>query len=517
MRRRGSRALAALLAALALAVSGCTGNAGTSEGPPPGSGGEARIVLGVDAVRGLDPAHLFNLTPSGDANRMAAIYGLLFWVDSATGEVHPQLGKSLTSNEAGDEWLMTLREDVEFTDGTPLNAEAVKFNYDRIKDPDTASPLADMLDGATVSTDGEYRVKLSLDEPNLAFDTIIATSLAFIASPTAIRNDPDFANNPVGAGPFKLDEWIRDYRMTLVRNKDYFRTDRPYLDQVTYLTLRDPLQRSNMVATGQADAAVPGSELSFIDVAESDGMRVASAGTGGGVMLMLNTAQAPFDDLRARRAIQLAINTDDMASVIDPGSSAPSSLYGPDSRYYTEGTLTAGDREQAENLFDELAEEDGPVTFTVSVPSSGLFVRSAEYLQSRLGEFDGVRVEIEILDNASLDQKVFSERDFQLSVQIVHVSNPEPNLAKLLATDGQTNYMGYSNPEVDQALEDGRTATSDDERLRAYNTVEELVAEEVPVLPVRQQMPYTIHSPDLEGLVLQGDGSLLYDRLQVSR
>lgn len=512
MRRR--RGLAALVAALALTVGGCGGDTFTTSGAP--EEGEARIVLGVDAVRGLDPAHLFNLTPSGDANRMAAIYDLLFWVDSATGEVHPQLGESLTSNESGDEWLMTLREGVEFSDGTPLDAEAVRYNYDRIKDPDTASPLADLLDGVTVTTTGEYEVELSLEEPNLAFDSIIGTSLTFIASPTAIEEDPGFANNPVGAGPFTLEEWVRDYRMTLVRNEDYFQSDLPHLDRVTFLVLNDPLQRSNMVATGQAEAAVPGSELSFIEHAESQGMSIASAGTGGGVMLMLNTQQEPFDDIRARRALRSAIDTADMADVIDPGASAPTSLYGPSSDYYTEGALPSSDHQEAQQLFDELTEEEGPVTFTVSVPSSGLFVRTAEYLQSRLEQFDGVQVEIETLDNASLDQKVFSQRDFQLSAQIVHVTEPEPNLSKFLGTNGQTNHMGYSNPDVDQALEEGRTATSDDERQEAYTTVEQLVAEEAPILPVRQQMPYTIHSPELDGLVLQGDGSLLYDRLRVS-
>ncbi|MFD2399706.1 ABC transporter substrate-binding protein [Prauserella oleivorans] len=498
--------------ALALGATACAGAEGETA-----SDREARIVLGVDAVRGLDPARLFNLTPSGDANRMAAIYGLLFWMDSATGEVRPQLGASLRHNGVGDEWVMRLRPDVRFTDGTPLNAEAVKFNYERIKDPATASPLADLLDGVTVRTTGEYELTLELAEPNLAFDKILATNLTFIASPTAIRTDPDFAHNPVGAGPFKLAEWVEDYRMTLVRNDDYFRQGEPALDKITFLTLKDPVQRINMVATGQADAAVPGSELSFIEAARSDGLDITAADAGGGVMLMFNTTRAPFDDVRARRAVQLALDLDDMASVIDPGARASSSLYGPASPYHSEDGLPASDAERAQMLFDELAGEGKPVEFTVSLGSSGFFVRTGEYLQSRLQQFSGVRVEIETLDNAMIDQKVFSQRDFQLSVQIVHVSDPEPNLSKLLSSGGQTNYPGYSNPDLDRALQAGRTATSAEARKEAYATVERIVAEEVPVLLVRNQKPYTVHSPSLQGLTLQGDGSLLYDRLRVTR
>jgi peptide/nickel transport system substrate-binding protein len=512
MRIRTSRDLAAPLAALALAASGCAAGSDTSDDAS--NGGEVRIVLGVDAVRGLDPADMFNLTPSGDANRMAAIYDLLFWMDSATGEVHPQLAESLTVNDAGDEWRMTLREGVEFTDGTPLDAEAVKFNYDRIKDPDTASPLAELLDGVEVSVVGDNEVELVLDEPNLAFDKVIATNLTHIASPAAIESDPDFADNPVGAGPFILEEWVPDQEMTLVRNEDYVDADAPHVERLTFLVLDDPQQRINMVATGEAQAAVPGSELSFIELAEADGLEITAAEAGGGVMLMLNNAQPPFDDPRARRAVQLAIDTGEMAATIDPGASAPSSLFGPDSPYFSEGALPGADAERAQELFNEIAEDDGPLSFTASMPGSGLFSRSAEYLESALGEFDGVEVEVEILDNASLDEKVFSSRDFHLSAQIVHVTDPEPNLSKLLTTDGQTNHMGFSDPDVDQAFEEGRTAETEEARLEAYATVEEIVAEEVPVLPIRQQMPYTVHSPDLEGLVLQGDGSLLYDRLQ---
>lgn len=514
-------AAAVVAAGLLISLTACA----PSNDPPPSAdsenstgnavaGGDATIILGVEAVRGLDPAMLFNLTPSGDANRMSAIYDVLFWSDASTGEVHGQIGDSLEPDADGTVWTMTLNEGVTFTDGTALDAAAVVSNYERIQDPATASPLAGLVEGAVFTAIDDTTLTIELAEPNLQFDKILATNLTHIASPEAMQNDPDFANNPVGAGPFILDEWVRDDHMTLVRNPDYFQDGEPYLDSVTFTPLRDPTQRINSVQTGQAHAAVPGSELSFKQSAIDAGLEAASAPAGGGPMLMFNTQAAPFDDVRARQAVQLAIDLDDITQVVDPGSSAPDSLYGPESPFHPEkSTFVAHDADAAQELFDEIAADGTAVSFTVTMPQSGFFTRIGEYLQSRLSQFDNVTVEVETLDNASLDERVFRKQDYQLSAQIVPVPDPEPNLAKLLKTGGQTNYMGYSNPDLDAALEAGRASTDTEVRRAAYETVEQIVVDEVPVLPIRNQEAYTVHDSSLRGLTMHGDGSLLYDRL----
>ncbi|MGM7699105.1 ABC transporter substrate-binding protein [Microbacterium sp. A84] len=519
---RSLRITAAVVAAgLLVSLTACAPSGETT--PPadaenttgqPVTGGDATIILGVEAVRGLDPAMLFNLTPSGDANRTSAIYDVLFWSDAATGEVEGQIGESLEPDDEGAVWTMALNEGVTFTDGTPLDAAAVVFNYERIQDPATASPLAGLLEGVTFTVIDETTLTLELSEPNLQFDKILATSLTHIASPDAIQSDPDFANNPVGAGPFMLEDWVRDDHMTLVRNPDYFQDGLPYLDSITFKPLRDPTQRINSVQTGAAHAAIPGSELSFKQAALDAGLSAASAPAGSGPMLMFNTGVAPFDDVRARKAIQLALDLDDLTQVVDPGSTAPDSLYGSESPFHPgESVFVEHDADAAQELFDELADEGTPVSFAVTMPQSGFFTRVAEYLQSRLSQYDNVAVTVETVDNATIDERVFRNQDYQLSAQIVPVTDPEPNLAKLLATGGQTNYMGYSNAALDAALEEGRGSTDVTERSAAYATVEQIAVDEVPVLPIRNQESYTVHAESFNGLTLHGDGSLLYDRL----
>ncbi|OZC53665.1 hypothetical protein CH267_15790 [Rhodococcus sp. 06-621-2] len=506
--------------ALSVGVTSCASETGSVPVPAsdatPETGGSATIVLGVEAVRGLDPAQLFNLTPSGDANRMSAIFGQLLSADASTGDVEPGLADSMVSSPDGNSWTLTLRPDLEFSDGTPLDAAAVVYNYDRILDPNTRSPLLRLLEGIDFEAVDTRTVQFTLPQPNKNFDQIVATNLSYVGSPTAIAQGPErFANNPVGAGPFVLREWKRDDRMTLARNDNFHDPSRPYLNEVVFLVVADPVQRVNLVASGQAQAAVPGSDLSYRKRAAQSRLSVTEAPAGGGPMFVFNTQQGPFADVRARRAMALALDMQDLASVIDPGSAAPVGLYGSASAYNTGGNapLIPQDKERAQVLFDELAAESGPLAFTITTAQSGLFRRTAEYLESRLGTFDNVSVDIDIVDNATMDQRVFRNRDYDVTAQIVPIAAPEPNLYNLLYTGGQTNYSGMSDPALDTALDDARSASDQAARLDAYTRVEDIVRDQVPVLPFREQTAYTVHRPQLAGLELRGDGTLLYENI----
>ncbi|WP_214400885.1 ABC transporter substrate-binding protein [Pseudonocardia lacus] len=512
--RRIAVAALAVGTAAVLVACGSRGPAAVEEAGPPQRGGDATIVLGVEAVRGLDPAMLFNLTPSGDANRMSAIYGTLLWADAATGAVSPGLAESLTPSADGAQWTLVLRPALTFSDGTPLDAEAVRFNYARIADPATRSPLAPLLAGVTTTVRDARTLQIDLATPNFSFDRVLATNLTFIGSPTAIAADPaGFANEPVGAGPFVLREWVRDDHMTLERNPTYAGPDEPLLDTVTFTVIADPTQRINTVASGQAQAAVPGSDLSFRDAAAQRRLAVTEAPAGGGPTFLFNTARAPFDDVRARRAVAMALDLADLDSVIDPGSAAPEGLFGPGSPFGSPGPLVEHDAAGAQQLLSQLAAEGKPVEFTVTLTPSGLFKRTAEYVQSRLSTFRDIAVTIDIVDNATIDQRVFRDRDYDMSAQIVPVPDPEPNLYKLLHSTGQTNYTGFADPALDAALDAARSTQDTAAREAAYATVQRIVADQVPILPFREQVAYTVHRPELTGLVLHGDGALLYDRL----
>ncbi|MGI5326937.1 ABC transporter substrate-binding protein [Actinomadura nitritigenes] len=513
MKIRRSLAGALAVGMAAAALSACAN--------PAGSGGDsdtATVILGVEATRGLDPAVIGTFTPSGDANRMSAIYGALFWADAATGKVNPGLGESLTTGD-GEHWTMRLRPDLRFSDGTALDAEAVKFNYERHADPATHSTQQDAAKGLKMKVDDPRTLEITLPEANRQFDRTIAKNLTYIASPTAIRKEgKDFTNRPVGAGPFMLKDWVRDDHMTLVRNPNYWEKGRPYLKTVIIKPIADPVQRINTVASGQAQIAVPGSELSFKKRAEQSGLAVTDAPAGGGPMLIFNTKSGPFADKRARQAVAYALNPDDLVKVVDPGSTAPKGVLADNSPFFDASTpLPRNDPAKAQQLLNTIAADGKPLKFALTVPASGFFRKTAEYIQSRLSSLRNVTVQVDTVDNATLTQRVFRDKDFQASVQIVPVTDPEPDLFNLLHSDGITNQMSYHSAAMDQALEKGRSATDEAGRKGAYADMQRILATDVPIYPYRNQDAYTVHGKSVSGITLYGEGALLFDRLRVGK
>jgi peptide/nickel transport system substrate-binding protein len=486
--------------------------------PQPGEGGtdSLTVILGVEAARGLDPAVIGTFTPSGDANRLSAIYGTLFWADAATGKVNPDLGESLRTDD-GKRWTMRLRPNVRFSDGSALDAEAVRFNYERHADPATRSTQQAAAKGLKMKVIDPLTLEITLPGVNRQFDKTIAKNLTYIASPTAVRKEgAGYTGRPVGAGPFMIKEWVRDAHMTLVRNPHYWQKGRPSVSTLVIKPIADPVQRVNTVASGQAQIALTGSELSFIQRAKQSGLAVTQAEAGGGPMLTFNTKASPFSDVRARRAVARAIDPADLVTVVDPGSTAPKGILAAGSPYNDAAApLPPGDKAAAQRLLDELAADGKPLKFSLTVPASGFFRKTAEYIQSRLTGLRNVSVQVDIVDNATLTQRVFRDRDFMASVQIVPISDPEPDLYNLLHSDGLTNQMGYRSAAMDRALEKGRSARDEAGRKSAYSEVQRLIAADAPAVPYRNQIAYTVHGKSVSGITLYGEGAMLFDRVRI--
>src|SRR5918996_81416 len=183
------------------------GSEGGGEERAPGSAGE--LVIATSETATMDPAKL-QTESSGEWDRAAAIYDtLLRW--TADGGVAPQLAESMESPD-GQVWTITLRPDVTFTDGTPLDAEAVIFNIERQRDPTNACGCAgNLAEVESMRAVDPLTVEITLARPNGSFDQGFTGINGMIASPTAIQADPEgFGSNPVGAGPYVLEEWVRD-------------------------------------------------------------------------------------------------------------------------------------------------------------------------------------------------------------------------------------------------------------------------------------------------------------------
>jgi peptide/nickel transport system substrate-binding protein len=516
------RSVAAIAVASALTLTACAGGQGkshTSSGaasasPKPGGS------LTISVVSDLNTADPFGAAGNQaiDSTRMNALYDSLLWSEPGTGKPIPQIALSLVPDPGAASWTLKLRPGMTFTDGTPYDAAAVKWTWDEHKNPERRSLAAGAAQAIRATTVVDpTTLTVDLVAPNAHFDRVVATSLAFIPSPTAFQKDPQaFKTRPVGAGPFTLADWVRGSAMTVQKNPKYWQgPERPYLDKITFQLIGDSEQSLNAAASGQVDAKV---SVSAVDGAKArgKGLNVVQVSGITGESIMFNNAKPPFDDVRARRAVALALNPEDINKVAFGGQGTPAKGMFPDaSPLVAPGVNTnpAGDRAEAQRLLDELASEGKPLDFAFTIPQNPQATRTAEYIQTRLATLRNISVRLEPLQVAAFVTAIRTNRSFQASLQNWLLSDPEPSMYGYLQSTGASNYLGYKNPAADAALERGRIAVDPAQRQAAYTDLARLLQTDVPVWTYQQGFVTAYFRNGVAGVVLTNDGMLVTDRI----
>ena len=446
-------------------------------GEEPQSGGTFSYMHTID-VRSFDPTQSSASAPGGTGWQQFAVFDALVYEDAETGEIIPQTAESLESEDA-TVWTLKIKPGIEFSDGTPYDAEAVKFNWERIGDPaNQSSDLTIVENIASMEVVDPLTLEITLQEPNGQFDRIVARRLALnVGSPTALQADPaGFADKPVGAGPFIVTEFIRQNKLTLERNPDYWNAPRPYIDKLEITVLPDDVQRFNALQSGQAtmisDNSNPSVNLQAVD-AGFDAPVIRDK--IGAFMWMLNTSAPPFDNVLARQALAAATDKQAVIDTLFQGNGEPADfLVHEDSPFHDpDAALPEFDPAEAERLLEEYGQ---PLEFTILVSPSRL--PYAEAWQAQLAAFPDIRPTIQQIDPSqvipTLAQGQFQAVSFSMGGQ-----DPEPDMYDHYHSAGARNYGKFSDPAMDAALEAGRTSLDEAERAEAYATMQQIVADQV--------------------------------------
>lgn len=448
------------------AVGGSTSTAPAEE-LQPRSGGTLRVLTWLE-TRGFDPVEARAMT-TGTGPRMTAVFDALVLNDVESGALQMRLAESMES-EDGVTWTITLRPDVTFTDGTPFDAEAVKFNWERLE---TGVPQI-----ASLTAEDPLTLVVTLPAADTQFPMKVAeTPLTWIGSPTAIQERGEgFNTDPVGAGPYMVESWVRDSELVLVRNPDYY--GEAFVDEIVMRIVPDETQRLATLQSGEADIAmspVP----SFGADAEGAGFSVLRGFSHGGRTIQFNKTEPPFDDVRARRAIALAFDAEALVDAVYAGEgSALTQVLQPSSPYYDpEAAQVAPDAAEAQRLFDELAEEGTPLEFTMlAFPTQAA---EAEWFAGVLESYENVEVSIEIPDVLQILPR-FAELDYQMALSAVPITHPSQLSDYLVPGSQFYGYSGgYDDPDVIGALQEAQSTFDEDARIDAYSTVLESLAEDV--------------------------------------
>lgn len=522
-RARRSTAILTMACAAALLLGAC--GSAESEGGAAGSSAETGDPVAGGALRAIQMGEPRSLDPAALSNTWAhqpvlgnALYGTLMINNLDTLEVEYKMATDFSTSDGGTTFTLTLQPGLTFTDGTSLDAAAVKFNWDRLRDPALGSTAvrqaaqvasSEVIDPATL--------KITLAAPNPHFPQgMLTTAMNWIASPTALqKGQPAFDETPVGAGPFKLVDWVRQDSVELEKNPEYWDAPKPYLDSLTIRTVADTNQRFNAISTDGADLS---SEASWgtLSKAEAAGIPNEVVPAGGGQIIVMNTARAPFDDVRARRAVSQALDLDALNDVVFNGEGEyPTTLFPEGSPYFADIPLSSHDKDAAQKLFDEIAADGKPVSFTfLSYPTQETKA-AAEALQAQLSAFDNVEVKVEVADYAAATARA-GARDFDMIISSAITQDPDYALWTAFHGKSPGNFTGLDDPELNDALDAGRVAETVDERKAAYETAQERLVDLVPGIWYTKAAPSVMYGENVHGVQMFTLGSPLPEELWVT-
>jgi len=482
--RRGAVALAAG-AVLAVAA-----GAPSAAQTPPG----VLVVGQIAEPKALDPAAV---TAVNDFRILMNVYDGLVRYKSGTLEVEPALASSWEISEDGTVYTFTLREGVKFHDGSDFDAEAVKFNFDRMLDEshpyhDTGPfPLAFFFSAVeTVEAVDPQTVRFTLSAPYAPFLSNLAYPTGLIVSPAAVeQHGGDFGRNPSGTGPFRFVEWRSNEAVVVERNPDYW-DGAPSLEAVVFRPITDANTRTAEMLAGGIDLMVEVPPVALGQF-EGDGFTVHEEAGPHLWFLILNAKEGPFADKRVRQAANYAVNKTALVENVLEGTAEVAAGPTPPAfawAYNESLEPYPYDPDQAKALISEAGADGAELTFYVTEGGSGMLdpVAMGTAIQADL-EAVGFDVKIETYEwNTFLGQVNPGLEGKADMAEMAWMTNDPDTLPYLaLRTEAWPDQGGfnsgyYSNPKVDELLDAARVSTDQDERARLYKEMQEIVHEDAP-------------------------------------
>lgn len=496
--------VAAAMLAMAVLVGACAAPAPTAaENVATETGAEEAVLT---RAMTSEPA---SLDPQGPASSGLSLVLPYLFDTLVTREVDnslvPLLAESWEVAEDGLSITMTLKSGVTFHDGTPMNAEAVKFSFERFAEVGQRSPIySGIVEIGEIEAIDDTTVVFHFDEPTATFWSTVTMPYAAIISPASVEAMETAGEGyPVGTGAFILEDWQAGQSMTLRRNPDYNwgpsnveNTGAPYLDSMVFKVIPDATTQLAALESDDVDVIFINQPSHMAKMAQDENVELHESVLNSLIYLGFNNQRAPYDEVLVRRALSHAVDKQQIVELALGGlgvaafAPLPPTLQGFDAslQEYELGY----DPEEAARLLEEAGfartdggwERDGtPLRarlLTSTRPPNG---DVATVLQSQL-QAVGIPVEIEQLD-AKAVMDATGAGDFDLLLWRYDWNDPDA-LNIFLSTDriGDTNRVAYSNPEVDELLYQGAHELDDDVRQELYVEAQKLILQDAPWQPL---------------------------------
>ena len=428
-------------------------------------------------------------------------------------ELVPQLATEWSWNDDGTQLTMKLREGVTFHDGTPFDAEAVAANIERSQTMEESRRKSEVASISGTEVLGSHEIRIDLAQPDATLLAQFADRAGMMVSPTAAAEaGADFGLNPVCSGPFKFEERVAQDKIVLSKFAEYWNAGEINFDSVTYLPIPDDTVRLANLQSGDVDAInrlAATDRARIIEDPEIQVEEVISLGYQGITFNVGNGDKAdnPWgNDARLRRAFELSLDREAISQVVFEGAAAPGNQsFPPNSPWYDSGTpMPERDVEKARELLAEAGYADG-IDLEVQVPNRPVSMQLMQVVQSMAAEA-GINITLNAKEFATMlaDQ---SAGDYVASqVGWSGRVDPDGNIHQFVTTEGGINDSGFSNPEVDAALDAARVTADTAARKESYDAARKILNEEAPLVYIYHDTWIWALDDDIEGFKPYPDG-----------
>jgi len=473
----------------------------------PTPGGILKVGLQADPTA-LDP-HKQSLTAIWHV--IEHIYNGLTRITTPDLTIEPSLAEGWEISEDGLSYMFVLRDGVTFHDGTPLKASDVKFTFERLVDPATASTSASELASMkSIEVNDDRTVVITLTAPDAAFLTTLAQPALVIYSEAFVRaNNNDISQVAMGTGPFKFVEYVPNTRIVLEKNPDYWEEGLPYLDGIEMTIAADDTSRTAAIVSGAVDFIeyVP---LRDVDSLQQDPNLALAGETNNNIRFIgFNLTKEPFDDPLVRQAIAAVVDREAMLGPTVFGHGTPVEALFPATFWAAlPQEAQPPDIERAKALMEEAGHADGFSTTITSWSQYSFLSNAAVVLQEQLRQI-GIEAELNLVENATMFDQVYSDnRTFDIAVT-GESAFVDPNTLILpnFKTGESSNFTSYSNEDVDALIEQGIATTDQEERTTIYQELQKILLEDLPWINLFVANQYEAMKANVKGYVHIPTGS----------
>jgi peptide/nickel transport system substrate-binding protein len=436
------------------------------------------LRVAMQPMAATDPAFI-----SSDSEVLVAnhVYDYLVDVDPQSNIV-PRLATVWEASDDGLTYTFTLAEGASWHDGDPFTAEDVVWTFNRLRDPDVGSPAADLYSNITgIEASGDLEVVFTLAKPNPFFLYDLSDNHALV-----IKNGTTDATDFNGTGPFVVDSYSPEDRISLVANDSYFVEGQPKLAAVEVIFFSDETAAVDALRGGQIDLAMRMSTSLFESLQQEDGIITVDIPTNGFDLVRLRADQEPGNNPQVVLALKLATDREAILQLVQQGYGAVGndSPIGPLYEAYHAGDVMppARDVAAARALLADAGYADG-LDLVMYTPDTGGRPDLAAVLQSQWAEA-GVNLEINVVPESvyySDDPNNWLDANLGITGW---GSRPYPQfyLDVMLVCDAKWNESHFCDPQFDVLATTAGSTLDEGERIQAYRGIQELLAEKGPVI-----------------------------------